>query len=56
MAVTRLPAARTPPIRSCRAPVRPSNDNCVEVAVRPEAIHMRDSKDKLITYLGVGQE
>ncbi|MCC9157767.1 DUF397 domain-containing protein [Streptomyces parvulus] len=29
------------------------NDNCVEVAVRPEAIHIRDSKDKSIRPLAV---
>ncbi|MCX2922809.1 DUF397 domain-containing protein [Streptomyces sp. NEAU-W12] len=28
-------------------------DNCVEVAVRPEAIHIRDSKDKRIRPLAV---
>lgn len=28
-------------------------DNCVEVAVRPEAIHIRDSKDKRIRPLVV---
>ncbi|MEU5523924.1 DUF397 domain-containing protein [Streptomyces sp. NPDC047860] len=26
-------------------------DNCVEVAVRPEAVHIRDSKDKRIRSL-----
>lgn len=26
-------------------------DNCVEVAVRPEAVHVRDSKDKGIRPL-----
>ncbi|MFF8035326.1 DUF397 domain-containing protein [Streptomyces sp. NPDC016626] len=29
------------------------NDNCIEVAVRPEAIHIRDSKDKRIRPLVV---
>ncbi|MET4662792.1 hypothetical protein ABID80_006555 [Streptomyces sp. PvP037] len=29
------------------------NDNCVEVAVRPEAVHIRDSKDKRIHPLVV---
>ncbi|MFJ3819494.1 DUF397 domain-containing protein [Streptomyces nodosus] len=29
------------------------NDNCVEVAVRPEAVHIRDSKDKGIRPLVV---
>ncbi|GHH89311.1 DUF397 domain-containing protein [Streptomyces capitiformicae] len=29
------------------------NDNCVEVAMRPEAIHIRDSKDKAIRPLVV---
>ncbi|MFH9983813.1 DUF397 domain-containing protein [Streptomyces sp. NPDC017179] len=29
------------------------NDNCVEVAVRPEAVHIRDSKDKRIRPLVV---
>ncbi|MGW4012671.1 DUF397 domain-containing protein [Streptomyces sp. NA03103] len=29
------------------------NDNCVEVAVRPEAVHIRDSKDKSIQPLAV---
>jgi hypothetical protein len=28
-------------------------DNCVEVAVRPEAIHIRDSKDKGVRPLVV---
>jgi hypothetical protein len=28
-------------------------DNCVEVAVRPEAVHIRDSKDKCIRPLVV---
>ncbi|MFF7605028.1 DUF397 domain-containing protein [Streptomyces parvulus] len=28
-------------------------DNCVEVAVRPEAVHIRDSKDKSIHPLTV---
>ncbi|MFE7234465.1 DUF397 domain-containing protein [Streptomyces sp. NPDC001231] len=28
-------------------------DNCVEVAVRPEAVHIRDSKDKRIRPLVV---
>ncbi|MFJ8543590.1 DUF397 domain-containing protein [Streptomyces sp. NPDC093586] len=28
-------------------------DNCVEVAVRPEAVHVRDSKDKRIRPLVV---
>ncbi|MFG2682647.1 DUF397 domain-containing protein [Streptomyces sp. NPDC048392] len=28
-------------------------DNCVEVAVRPEAVHIRDSKDKSIRPLAV---
>ncbi|MFG2379013.1 DUF397 domain-containing protein [Streptomyces sp. NPDC048504] len=28
-------------------------DNCVEVAVRPEAVHIRDSKDKGIRPLVV---
>lgn len=28
-------------------------DNCVEVAVRPEAVHIRDSKDKGISPLVV---
>ncbi|MFI2409327.1 DUF397 domain-containing protein [Streptomyces sp. NPDC018947] len=28
-------------------------DNCVEVAVRPEAVHIRDSKDKSIRPLVV---
>ncbi|MGJ3559184.1 DUF397 domain-containing protein [Streptomyces sp. INA 01156] len=28
-------------------------DDCVEVAVRPEAIHIRDSKDKRIQPLAV---
>lgn len=28
-------------------------DNCVEVAVRPEAVHVRDSKDKEIRPLVV---
>ncbi|GGV79001.1 hypothetical protein GCM10010294_49020 [Streptomyces griseoloalbus] len=27
------------------------NDNCVEVAVRPGAVHIRDSKDKRIRPL-----
>ncbi|MFI5570509.1 DUF397 domain-containing protein [Streptomyces sp. NPDC051740] len=29
------------------------NDNCVEVAVRPEAVRIRDSKDKRIRPLVV---
>ncbi|MFF8595686.1 DUF397 domain-containing protein [Streptomyces sp. NPDC015220] len=29
------------------------NDNCVEVAVRPGAVHVRDSKDKRIRPLVV---
>ena len=29
------------------------NDNCVEVAVRPKAVHIRDSKDKRIHPLVV---
>ncbi|MEU2181596.1 DUF397 domain-containing protein [Streptomyces thermolilacinus] len=29
------------------------NDNCVEVAVRPEAVHIRDSKDRRIRPLVV---
>jgi len=29
------------------------NDNCVEVAVRPETVHVRDSKDKRIRPLTV---
>ncbi|MBQ0830271.1 DUF397 domain-containing protein [Streptomyces tagetis] len=29
------------------------NDNCVEVAVRPEVVHVRDSKDKRIRPLAV---
>ncbi|MEU9639046.1 DUF397 domain-containing protein [Streptomyces tendae] len=29
------------------------NDNCVEVAVRPEVVHIRDSKDKSIRPLAV---
>ncbi|GGQ24465.1 DUF397 domain-containing protein [Streptomyces roseolilacinus] len=28
-------------------------DNCVEVAVRPEAVHIRDSKDKRVRPLVV---
>ena len=28
-------------------------DNCVEVAVRPETVHIRDSKDKSIRPLTV---
>lgn len=28
-------------------------DNCVEVAVRPEAVHIRDSKDTAIRPLAV---
>ncbi|WP_155054865.1 DUF397 domain-containing protein [Streptomyces blattellae] len=28
-------------------------DNCIEVAVRPEAVHIRDSKDKGIRPLVV---
>lgn len=28
------------------------NDNCVEVAVRPEAVHIRDSKDRRIRQIG----
>ncbi|MGW2131103.1 DUF397 domain-containing protein [Streptomyces coelicoflavus] len=28
-------------------------DNCIEVAVRPEAVHIRDSKDKSIRPLAV---
>jgi len=28
-------------------------DNCVEVALRPEAVHIRDSKDKGIRFLVV---
>ncbi|WP_373301978.1 MULTISPECIES: DUF397 domain-containing protein [Streptomyces] len=28
-------------------------DNCVEVALRPEAVHVRDSKDKAIRPLTV---
>ncbi|GHH89310.1 DUF397 domain-containing protein [Streptomyces capitiformicae] len=28
-------------------------DNCVEVAMRPEAVHVRDSKDKRIRPLVV---
>ncbi|MFJ8076169.1 DUF397 domain-containing protein [Streptomyces sp. NPDC096176] len=29
------------------------NDNCVEVALRPEAVHIRDSKDTGISPLVV---
>lgn len=29
------------------------NDNCVEVALRPQAVHIRDSKDKGIRPLVV---
>ncbi|GAA4798219.1 DUF397 domain-containing protein [Streptomyces ziwulingensis] len=29
------------------------NDNCVEVAVRPEAVHIRDSKDRRVRPLVV---
>lgn len=29
------------------------NDNCVEVAVRPGAVHVRDSKDKGIRPLAI---
>ncbi|MFE1579558.1 DUF397 domain-containing protein [Streptomyces fradiae] len=28
-------------------------DNCVEVAVRPEAVHIRDSKDQRIRPIAV---
>lgn len=28
-------------------------DNCVEVAVRPEAVHLRDSKDRSLRPLTV---
>ncbi|MFF7858315.1 DUF397 domain-containing protein [Streptomyces sp. NPDC007904] len=29
------------------------NDNCIEVAVRPRAVHIRDSKDKRVRPLVV---